>query len=113
MKLAIIIGCVVLLIIITILVCVLLLRKKKGTKKIKIDEIFINNLISYLGDCENINSVNTENGRLIIKVKDLDSVNLDSINSLAEGVFVTGNTIKTLFRQDSQLICSVLEKRIK
>ena len=113
MKTAIFIIVGIALIISAILMYFLLVKKNKATKRVKIDEEFINNLINYLGEISNLESVNTENGRLIIKVKDLDIVNLEGIKSLSSGVFITGNTIKTLFRLDSKLICAALEERIK
>ncbi|MCR5349495.1 MAG: hypothetical protein K6E20_00730 [Acholeplasmatales bacterium] len=113
MKVAIIVIAIIAIVVVIALICFLIFKNKKKTKRIKIDEDFINNLLTYLGEASNLESVNTENGRLIIKVKDLDIVNLEGIKSLSSGVFITGNSIKTLFRLDSQLICSALEERIK
>ncbi len=86
---------------------------KYSTPKIKIDDEFIENLINLYGDKNNISKVSTDNGRLKVEVKDLDIVKLESLKEIStNGVFVTGNTIKTLFRHDSELIKKELEKRI-
>ena len=101
------------LVALSILMYILFYKKNKNLNRVIVDDKFINDLLNYLGGNSNLESSETENGRLIIKVKDLDIVNLDGIKSLAtSGVFVTGNTIKTLFRLDSKIICDALEKRI-
>jgi phosphotransferase system IIB component len=90
-----------------------ILKRRNKTPKIKIDEEFINNIITLYGDKNNISNVSTDNGRLKIEVKDLDIVKLNELKEIStNGVFVTGNTIKTLFRHDSDLIKRELEKRL-
>ena len=43
--------------------------------------------------------------RLKVTVNDLDLVNLDNLKTKAEsGIFVTGNTIKTLYKLSSEEI---------
>ena len=94
-----------------ILLIVLLSKKKK--KKIVVDEEFINNLIDLLGNTDNILETNVDNGRLKIQVKNLDLVNFEKIKEIAEsGVFITGNTIKTLFKLDSFEIKKALDERL-
>ncbi len=91
----------------------LFLKKKDTTPRIVIDDEFINNLIVLYGDKDNISNINTENGRLKIGVKDLNKVDLEKLKEIStNGVFVTGNTIKTLFRHDSDSIKKELEKRL-
>ncbi len=98
---------------ILIILLVFFLKKGKKHKKIKVDEEFINNLISLLGSEKNIKNVLVDNGRLKIEVNDLETVNLEGIKSISEtGLFVTGNIIKVLFKHDSFLIKSILDKRI-
>ena len=108
-----IIAGVVVLILLAILI-IFLLKKKNSKPKVKINEEFINTLIEYFGGVANINAVATENGgRLNITVNDLDLLNTDGIKSLAaSGVFITGNTVKTLYREDSATIKMEIEKRI-
>lgn len=90
-----------------------ILKRRNKAPKIKIDEEFIDNIITLYGDKNNISNVSTDNGRLKIEVKDLDIVKLNELKEIStNGVFVTGNTIKTLFRHDSDLIKRELEKRL-
>ena len=102
-------GAVVLIIIIALM----FFAKRSGKKGPKIDDEFINNLLSLLGEKDNINQINVDNGRLKITVNDLDKVNLEGIKAVAtSGVFVTGNIIKTLFRLDSETIQKALNARL-
>ncbi len=106
----IIIGAVLIVIVVLFL---LIFLKKKDKKGLKIDDEFISNLLSLLGEAENIIDVNVDNGRLKISVNDLDKVNLEGIKAVAtSGVFVTGNIIKTLFRLDSETIKKALDARL-
>jgi phosphotransferase system IIB component len=88
-------------------------KKKNNTPKIKVDDEFITNLIGLYGGNSNISSVVVDNGRLNITVNDLENVNLNGIKEIAtNGVFVTGSTVKTLFRLDSELIKKAIENRL-
>lgn len=102
--------------VIIILALIFLLIKFKGKNKqpkIKIDEEFMNNIIQFYGDKDNIANVSTDNGRLKVEVKDLDKVDLNNLKSLStNGVFVTGNIIKTLFRHDSDVIMKEIKARL-
>lgn len=107
-----VIGGVALLAVILIVVFVARGKKNK-TPRIKLDDDFIDNLLSLLGEKDNISQINVDNGRLKIAVNDLDKVNLEGIKSVAtSGVFVTGNIIKTLFRLDSETIKKALDARL-
>ena len=86
---------------------------KRKEKRPKIDENFINNIIVLYGNKENISKVSTDNGRLKIEVNDLEKVELEKLKEIStNGVFVTGSVVKTLFREDSELIKKELEKRL-
>ena len=103
----------ILVLILIIILIILLKAKKPKQKRIKVDDEFINNLIDLLGGIKNIEDVKVDNGRLKLAVLDLEKVNLNGIKEIAtSGVFVTGNNIKTLFKLDSQLIKSRIEKMI-
>lgn len=100
------------LLIIGIFLLVVFLGKRKN-KRPKIDENFINNIIVLYGNKENISKVSTDNGRLKIEVNDLEKVELEKLKEIStNGVFVTGSVVKTLFREDSELIKKELEKRL-
>ena len=100
-------------VVILLIALCLYLKKFKG-KKVVIDDEYINELIGAFGGKENIKQVKTENGgRVAIEVNDLDLVNNDKIKELAtSGVFITGNVVKTLYREDSQLVTKAIEERV-
>ena len=104
--------CVAVIIIFIVIVVVILTKKKKNTR-INVNDDFINELIKYYGNKENINNITVDNGRLKITVSDIDTVDLNAIKEKsASGVFVTGNVIKTLYKLDSELICKEMKKRL-
>lgn len=110
--LGLIIGCSILLVVIIVLALVLILKNK--TKGIKIDEEFMNQLISSLGAKENIISYSVENSRVKFELLDVSKANLDSLKELSsKGVFVTNNTVKTLFKYESKQIVANLNRIIK
>ncbi len=101
------------LVLLLVVAFIIFKKKKNPNSKIKVDDEFINNLIGYLGEIKNVNNVNVDNGRLKIEVNDLDIVKLDEIKSLAlNGVFVTGNVIKILFKYDSNTIKKAIDARL-
>ena len=97
-----------------LLVIFLITKKKKGKKEPKIDDVFMDFIILNYGGIENITNVEVENSRLKITVDDLNKDNLDNLKTQAEsGIFVTGNTIKTLYSLSSLKIQKALEGRLK
>ena len=102
------------LLLLALIIFVLFLNIKKPKIKIKIDEEFFNKLIEIYGGIDNINDVETENSRLKITVNNIDLVNLDGVKELADGgVFVTGNSVKTLYRVSCELIKDTLKEKMK
>lgn len=96
------------------LVIALVLIFKNKNKKIKVDSSFIDNILKHLGGASNLLATEVENGRLRLKVNDLDIVNFEGLKSMSEsGVFVTGDCVKILFKTDSKLIKEELDKKIK
>lgn len=109
-----VIGGAAVLILAAILLVVLLKNKKPKQKHIKVDEPFVLNLLELLGTKDNVTDCQVDNGRLKFLVDDLDKVNLNGIKEIAtSGLFVTGNTIKVLFKLDSKIIKSEIDKVIK
>lgn len=87
-------------------------EKKNKIEHIIVDETFLNDLISSLGDRDNIEALGIDNGRLKFKVRDLDILNTEILKTLStSGVFITGNNVKLLFKYDSQIILEELNKR--
>ncbi len=101
------------LVFLLILCCAICIGVKLSKKGLKIDEPFILELMNAYGGKENIREVFVDNGRLKITVEDLDKTDLEKLKSIStSGVFVTGNTIKTLFKLDSETIKSAIEKKL-
>ena len=95
---------------IIILVVVLLIKKNKGPKKIKVDSEFINTLVTVLGGKENVLSVTNENGRIKFELEDLELAKLEELMALRQnGVFVTNNTVKTIFPHDAKTISNAIK----
>lgn len=109
----IIIASIVLALIIGVILFIILKNKKPKAAKIKVDEEFMTNLISSYGGAKNILKCEVDNGRLKVTVEDLDAVSLPNLKEQSQaGVFVTGNVIKTLYKFDSKLIKSLIDKQI-
>ncbi len=93
-----------------IVTIILLAIKNKGPKKIKIDAEFINNLVNVLGGKSNVLSVTNENGRIKFELEDLELAKLEDLKALSNsGVFVTNNTVKTLFPHDAKTISNAIK----
>lgn len=100
------------LIVLLAIILIFFLTKDKK-KKIKVNKEFIDSLVLALGGASNLTSVGVENSRLRLSVKDLNLVDLNKIKEFSDkGVFVTGNTIKTLFKYESERIAYELKKII-
>ena len=109
----IVIYCVIgVLVLVGAIIGILFILKKK-LKRIKIDEEFINNIFNLLGGKTNINDITVDNARLKFNIKDLDIVDLNGLKALSnQGVFITGNNIKTLFKYDSEAIKKAMKERM-
>ncbi len=102
---------IILILILLVLIIVLAKRHKPKDKKLKIDESFINNILSILGTTKNIITCEVVNARLKFDVKDLDIVNFEELKKLSnKGVFITNNTIKVLFKYNSEDIKNKIKK---
>ncbi|MGL4949776.1 MAG: hypothetical protein ACRC5M_05295 [Anaeroplasmataceae bacterium] len=87
--------------------------KKSKIEKINVDENFINAILFALGDISNIVNVSVDNARLKFEVRNVSIVSGEILNQIApKGVFITGNTVKVLFKFDSKLIMNEIKKRI-
>ncbi len=94
---------------ILILATVLITMKRKGSKKIKVDDAFIAELLKCLGGRENLCSAKFTNGRVNFELEDVEKADLNALKELSTtGVFVTNQTVKMLFTYDSGLICKAV-----
>ena len=94
------------------------LRKKEGAKKsehVIVDEAFVLSLLLALGGLPNIENVSVDKGRVKILVNDLDLLITDELQKLStSGVFITGKSVKLLFKYDSNTIMNaVIERGVK
>ena len=111
MNLPLIIGVIVAIVLVAVLV--LFSVKGKKNKRIKIDSNFIDNLFAILGGKDNVLEVLVDNARLKFKVSNLELVDLNALKGLSnQGVFVTGDYIKTLFKFDSKDIMKAMKERM-
>lgn len=94
-------------VVVIFVLCMIFLRKNKN--KIRVDDAFIQALVTALGDRSNIVKASNTNGRIHIEVADLELVNLEEIKKMSTaGVFVTNQTVKMLFSYDSDTICKAI-----
>lgn len=108
---AIIIGSVLL---IGLIITLIVIFKKKGSKRITIDQEFIDNLLMALGSISNVVNVKVDNGRLKFLVSDLDIIDFETLKKMSTaGVFITGNHIKMLFQYDANTIEKAVSNLIK
>ncbi len=100
-------------ILIAVIAIIVRVRVKRNKHKVKIDDSFINNLMSILGGKENISSVEVDNARLKFQLHNVKSPNYEELKKIAtQGVFITGNFVKVLFKFDSNLIKKEIEGRL-
>lgn len=106
---------IVIAVLLVILACTLLFvipYFKKKKKNPKIDEDFINHLVSCLGEKDNIISAQFTNGRVNFELEDIEKAKLDDLKALSTaGVFITNSTIKMLFSYDSEAICKAVSNK--
>jgi len=91
----------------------LIKRPKKKVDKIKVDQEYLDQLITTFGK-ENIKEVSLEGSRLIVTVNQIEIVDLPMLKSLSSGgVFIKENTLKLLFKYQSALLKTEIIKKIK
>lgn len=107
-----IIGAIVLAVMLIVIGIILIIKfKGKNKNKLIIDDEFINSIYELLGNRENVKSISVDNARLKFDVIDLNLVNLNGLKELSQnGVFVTNNVVKTLFKFDSKEIKKQMER---
>lgn len=90
-------------------------KKRENAKKenrVTVDSAFMDKLLISLGGVDNIEGVSIDNGRVKFLVSDLDLVMSTELKTLStNGVFITGNNVKLLFKYDAQEILHALKER--
>lgn len=84
------------------------LHKEHGQK---IDDEFMTSMLNSLGGIDNIKSFSVENARVKFELEDVKLADFDSLKELSpKGVFVSNNSVKTLFKYESNDIVKNLNK---
>lgn len=100
----IVISCIAIVVLILCVVGLVVFLKRR-TPKIRINQEFMNQLLTALGSIDNVKDAKTMNGRVILEVEDIEKVTFDTLKELStKGVFITNQTIKMLFPYDSETI---------
>lgn len=104
---------VVIVLVLLLAIIIPIIIKKKNKDHVRVDDDFMNEIISSLGGAENIKEVSVDNARLKVGVGDLSLVRAESLHKMSEkGVFITGNNVKMMFKYDSNQIKKEIEKRV-
>lgn len=106
----------IVVVILILLVLFFVKRSKKTSPKdvYVVDENFITRVIKTLGTISNIVKISIDDRRLAFELKDLTKTDFPDLKELSKtGVFVTKNTVKVLFKYDSDKIKMEIEKRGK
>lgn len=103
------------LILLVIIVLIIVLSTKKNTKEEYIvDNEYIISILAALGSRDNIESMSIDDRRLAFKLFNINEAKFDDLKKLSNtGAFIVGNTVKVLFKYDSQKIKREIEKRGK
>ena len=100
----IVISCIAIVVLILCVVGLVVFLKRR-TPKIRINQEFMQQLLTALGSIDNVIDAKTMNGRVILEVEDIEKVTFDTLKELStKGVFTTNQTIKMLFPYDSETI---------
>lgn len=100
----IVISCIAIVVLILCVVGLVVFLKRR-TPKIRINQEFMQQLLTALGSIDNVKDAKTMNGRVILEVEDIEKVTFDTLKELStKGVFITNQTIKMLFPYDSETI---------
>jgi coenzyme F420-reducing hydrogenase beta subunit len=91
-----------------VIVLAFVLRPKKQSTVIVNNELIENIFSSVQKD--NILQVESEISRVKIDVKDVDVVNLDLLKEISEGVFISGKSLKIMFKDSAEDIVEGLKR---
>lgn len=94
-----------------LLVTLFFVFKPKKQKLVVVDKELINAILDSVKK-SNIANVESEVSRVKIEVKNLDEVDFDSLKSISEGVFISGKSIKIMFKDSADNIVNNLRKEL-
>lgn len=99
-------------VIVFLLVVFLLYRNRK--KKPKVSKIIVNkdliNDIREIFTKENTLTITSDVSRVRFTVKDIEKLNLDKLKQISNGVFISQNNVKVMFKDSADEIVKELEK---
>lgn len=76
-------------------------KKKKTT--VEVNDELIKGIFNSIGK-ENIVNVESELSRVKIDVTDLESIDFDALKEISEGVFISGKSLKIMFKDSADNI---------
>ncbi|XMB66224.1 LPXTG cell wall anchor domain-containing protein [Mycoplasmatota bacterium zrk1] len=82
-------------------------RKKK---ELIVDDLLISNILSIIS-LENIKEITSEISRVKIEVFDLEIIDFDELKSISNGVFISGNNVKVMFKDSADEIVKAIENK--
>lgn len=94
-----------------LLVTLFFVFKPKKQKLVVVDNELIEAILNSVKR-SNIANVESEVSRVKIEVKNLDEVDFDSLKSISEGVFISGKSIKIMFKDSADNIVNNLRKEL-
>ncbi len=94
-----------------LLVVFWVLIKPKKTKGVVVNEELINNIFESIRK-DNIKNVESEISRVKIDVSDVDLIDLDLLKEISEGVFISGKSLKIMFKDSADSVVEGLRGRM-
>jgi len=89
----------------------LILRKPKTKKSAFIvDDLLIGQLLQII-PFSNMKSINSEVSRVKIEVLNLEIVDFDRLKSISNGVFISGKSIKIMFKDSADEIVKAINNK--
>ncbi len=93
------------------LVLLWVMFKPKKPKGVVVNEELINNIFDAIKK-GNIKNVESEISRVKIDVSDLDLIDLDLLKEISEGVFISGKSLKIMFKDSADSVVEGLKGRM-
>lgn len=113
LELRVIIGIIALILILGIATYLLFIRpKQKINKKEKSPKIDVKWILALLGE-NNIKAIEQVQSRVRITVNNLELVNLEGLKEQTNGVFLKGNLVVVIFKNNTEEIVESLKGAIK
>ena len=93
--------------VVLIVLAVVFWPKKKRT--IEVNENLIESIFDSIKK-DNIKSVSSDISRVKIEVIDLEQIDTEKLKEISEGVFISGNSLKIMFKDSADDIVKLLKR---